>query len=182
MSIKITYFVHGTTTDNDKEISSGWSDVELSELGIKQSIDLKEQTKDKIFDVVFCSDLKRATKSAELTWGGIYPIIPDARLRECNYGKLNASPSTIVEPMQEEECIENRFPDGESYEDVKTRMADFLNFLRNNYDKKSVAIVAHKAPQLSLDVLIKGKTWKQALADDWRKTKSWKAGWDYELN
>jgi len=36
MSIKITYFVHGTTTDNEKEISSGWSDVELSELGIKQ--------------------------------------------------------------------------------------------------------------------------------------------------
>ena len=43
MSIKITYFVHGTTTDNEKGISSGWFDVELSELGVKQSIDLKEQ-------------------------------------------------------------------------------------------------------------------------------------------
>lgn len=53
MSIKITYFVHGTTTDNEREISSGWSDVELSELGIKQSIDLRDQTKDKAFDVVF---------------------------------------------------------------------------------------------------------------------------------
>lgn len=31
MSVKTTYFVHGTTTDNEKEISSGWSDVELSE-------------------------------------------------------------------------------------------------------------------------------------------------------
>ncbi len=154
MAIKITYFVHGTTTDNEKEISSGWSDVELSELGIKQSIELKERTKDKFFDVVFCSDLKRAVKSAELAWGGMYPIIPDARLRECNYGRLNASPSAIVEPMQEEECITNRFPDGESYEDVKTRIADFLEFLKKNYDGKSIAIVGHKAPQLSLDVLI----------------------------
>ena len=181
MSIKITYFVHGTTTDNEKEISSGWSDVELSELGIEQSIDLKEQTKDKKFDVVFCSDLQRAVKSAKLAWDGIYTIIPDKRLRECNYGKLNGASSTIVEPMQEEECITNRFPEGESYEDVKARIADFLEFLKKNYDGKNVAIVAHKAPQLSLDVLLKGKTWKQALAEDWRKTKAWKPGWEYIL-
>jgi broad specificity phosphatase PhoE len=181
MSIKITYFVHGTTTDNEKEISSGWKDVELSELGIKQSIALKEQTKDKNFDVVFCSDLQRAHNSAKLAWDGIYPIIPDARLRECNYGKLNGASSAIVEPMQEEECITNRFPEGESYEDVKARIADFLEFLKKNYDGKNVAIVAHKAPQLSLDVLIKGKTWKQALAEDWRKTKAWKPGWEYNL-
>jgi len=181
MSIKITYFVHGTTTDNKKEISSGWSNVELSELGIKQSIDLKEQTKDKKFDVVFCSDLQRAHNSAKLAWDGIYTIIPDARLRECNYGKLNGTSSEIVEPMQEEECITNRFPEGESYEDVKARTADFLEFLKKNYDGKSIAIVAHKAPQLSLDVLIKSKTWKQALAEDWRKTKAWKPGWEYIL-
>jgi len=181
MSTNITYFVHGTTTDNEKEISSGWKDIELSELGIKQSIDLKEQTKDKKFDVVFCSDLQRAHNSAKLAWDGIYPIIPDQRLRECNYGKLNGTSSTIVEPMQEEECITNRFPEGESYEDVKARIADFLEFLKKNYDGKNVAIVAHKTPQLSLDVLIKGKTWKQALAEDWRKTKSWKPGWTYNL-
>ena len=181
MTIKITYFVHGTTTDNEKEISSGWKDVELSELGVKQSVALKEQTKDKKFDVVFCSDLQRAHNSAKLAWDGIYPIIPDARLRECNYGKLNGASSTIVEPMQEEECITNRFPEGESYEDVKTRVADFLEFLKKNYDGKHIAIVAHKAPQLSLDVLIKGKTWKQALVEDWRKTKAWKPGWEYEL-
>jgi len=40
MSVKITYFVHGTTTDNENHISSGWFDVELSELGVQQSRDL----------------------------------------------------------------------------------------------------------------------------------------------
>jgi broad specificity phosphatase PhoE len=179
MSVEITYFVHGTTTDNEKEISSGWYDVDLSPLGVEQSIALKDQTKDKHFDVVFCSDLKRAVNSAELAWKGIYPIIPDARLRECNYGKLNASPSSIVEPMQEGECIEKPFPEGESYEDVKARVADFLEFLKKNYDGKSVALVGHKAPQLALDVLLKEKTWEQALAEDWRKTKSWQPGWEY---
>ena len=181
MSINITYFVHGTTNDNQSGISSGWSDVELSELGIKQGIELKEQTKNKKFDVVFCSDLQRAQKSAELTWGGVFPIITDARLRECNYGDLNGALSSIVEPMQEEECIEKSFPNGESYEDVKNRVADFLEFLKENYDGKSIAIIAHKAPQLSLEVLLNGKTWEQALAEDWRKTKSWQPGWEYEL-
>ncbi len=181
MSVHITYFVHGTTTDNEKEISSGWYNVELSELGKNQSIELKDLTKDKKFDVVFCSDLKRAVDSANLAFGGLYTVIPDARLRECNYGTLNANPSSIVEPMQEEK-FDRKFPEGESYDDVKDRIADFLEFLKKNYDGKHVALIGHKAPQLSLDVLLKGKTWEQALAEDWRKTKSWQPGWEYELD
>lgn len=180
--INITYFVHGTTTDNEKEISSGWSDVELSDLGIQQSIELKEKTKDKKFDVVFCSDLQRARKSAEITWGGEVPIIADDRLRECNYGQLNGGPSAVIEPMQEKEMHHKPFPDGESYDDVKARVADFLEFLKANYEGKSVAIVAHKAPQLALDVLLKNMTWDEAIANDWRKTKSWKPGWEYIIN
>ena len=122
----------------------------------------------------------RAVHSAELTFRGKVKIIPDRRLRECNYGKYNAQPSEVVEPLQEQH-ITNRFPEGESYEDVKKRISDFLDFLKKDYDGKSVAIVAHKAPQLALDVLLKNKTWKQAFADDWRKIKAWQPGWDYTL-
>ena len=181
MAVKITYFVHGATTDNEESISSGWSDVELSEpIGVKQALENKEGVVGKHFDVCFCSDLKRAVKSAELVFTRICPIIQDTRLRECNYGKYNAQSSVIVEPMQEN-CITKRFPDGESYEDVKNRISDFLKFLKKNYDGKSVAIVAHKAPQLALDVLLKGKTWEQAFAEDWRKRKAWQPGWEYVL-
>lgn len=181
MAIEITYFVHGTTTDNEKGISSGWYDVDLSQKGIHQSIELKNQIKEKKFDVVFCSDLKRAVHSAKLTWGETMTIIPDARLRECNYGDYNAKESSIVEPMQEKN-ITQRFPRGESYEDVKKRIADFLAFLQKNYDEKSVAIVAHKAPQLALDVLLMGKTWEQAFAEDWRKIHAWQPGWKYIIH
>jgi alpha-ribazole phosphatase/probable phosphoglycerate mutase len=179
--IKITYFVHGTTTDNEQKISSGWADVELSNLGIKQAMDLKDLIMDKQFDIVFCSDLKRAIHSAKLTFEGDIEIVQDERLRECNYGDFNAKPSEIVEPMQEEN-ISERFPNGESYEDVKLRISDFLDDLKSNYDGKSVAIVAHKAPQLALDVLVNGKSWEQAFADDWRKRKAWQPGWEYVIN
>ena len=179
--VSITYFCHGTTTDNEDGISSGWSDAELSTLGVQQSKDLAGLTKDKHFDVVFCSDLKRATDSAKLTWGETVPIIQDARLRECNYGDLNGKASSIVEPMQEVN-ITTKFPNGESYEDVKVRVAEFLEMLKEKYNGKSVAIVAHKAPQLAMDVLLGGKSWEQALAEDWRKTKAWKPGWPYTLS
>jgi broad specificity phosphatase PhoE len=180
MSVKITYFVHGTTIDNENGISSGWNDAVLSPLGIKQSKDLKNDISNKKFDVVFVSDLKRAVDSAKLTFGEIVPIVQDKRLRECNYGDFNGKLSEIVEPLQEK-SIFDRMPNGESYEDVKVRILDFLKDLKNNYDGKSVAIVAHKAPQLALDVILKGRSWEQAFAQDWRKTKSWKPGWDYIL-
>ena len=62
---------------------------------------------------------------------------------------------------------------------MKARMADFLVMLKKNYDGKQVAIVAHKAPQLALDVLLGGKTWEEAFAEDWRKKKAWQPGWEY---
>ena len=124
--------------------------------------------------------MKRAVHSVKLTFEGKVKIIPDARLRECNYGRYNAQPSEIVEPLQEQ-YVTNRFPDGESYEDVKKRISDFLDFLKKNYNGKLVAIVAHKAPQLALDVLLKNKTWEQAFTDDWRKTRAWQPGWEYVL-
>lgn len=183
MSVMITYFVHGTTTDNENKVSSGSSDVELSDLGIQQSITLRDQIDIKKFDVVFCSDLHRAVssaQSAQLTFEDKLPIIIDPRLRECDYGDFNGKPLRIVEPMQEK-AITERFPNGESYEDVKARMVAFLADLEQNYDGKSVAIVAHKAPQLALDVLLAGRTWEQAFAEDWRTTKNWQPGWKYSL-
>ncbi|MCA9329344.1 histidine phosphatase family protein [Candidatus Saccharibacteria bacterium] len=178
MSVKITYFVHGTTTDNEDNKSSGWNDIGLSELGIQQSKDLASLTANKDFDAVFTSDLSRAIDSANLSWGDKYPKFADKRLRECNYGDLNGKASSVVEPMQEK-SIQTPMPNGESYEDVKSRINDFLSSIKEKYDGKHIAIVAHKAPQLALDVLLKGITWDEAFAKDWRKTKSWKPGWDY---
>jgi len=77
--------------------------------------------------------------------------------------------------------VVDRFPQGESYEDVKERVADFLAFLKTDYDGKHVAIVAHKAPQLALEVLLNGKTWQEAFAQDWHKTKNWQPGWEYRV-
>tara|TARA_Y100000310_G_scaffold61961_1_gene57201 strand:- start:6353 stop:6898 length:546 start_codon:yes stop_codon:yes gene_type:complete len=180
MTVIITYFVHGTTTDNEKGLATGWSPGELSELGIKQSKELGKLVTDKRFDVVFCSDLKRAIDSAELGFGGKYKIVHDERLRECNYGDFTEKSAKDFKDRMED-YIDKPFPNGESYKDVGKRIADFLGFLKNNYEGKHIAIVAHQAPQLALDVLTKKKTWEQAIEEDWRKRKAWQPGWDYTI-
>ena len=125
MGIKITYFVHGTTTDNEKHLATGWAQGELSEKGIEQSKELSLLVSDKHFDVVFCSDLKRAVDSARFGFGDKYKIIKDERLRECDYGDFTQRPAEKFKSDMIE-WINKQYPNGESYKDVEKRMTGFI--------------------------------------------------------
>lgn len=180
MAVKITYFVHGTTRDNLERRYTGWHDAELAPIGEQQSHDLRKHLEGQEFDVVICSDLKRAVRSAEIAFGDKAPIIKDARLRECHLGSMDRSKTDDIDPVLKS-YISTPFPGGESYADVERRMRDLVNDIKSNHDGKRVAIVAHRAPQLALDVILKGKTWEQAIDEDWRHKKQWQPGWEYEL-
>lgn len=178
MSVKIIYFVHGTTTDNTEKLASGWNQAELSEKGIEQSIALRKEINFDEIDFVISSDLKRAQDSANYVYENKKEILYDSRIRECNYGDLNGKSSVLV---KYEEHISNPFPNGESLLDVEKRVRDFCDYLLENYDNKTIAIVAHRAPQLALEVITMNKTWEQAIKDDWRPKKQWQPGWRYEI-
>ena len=179
MGVKIIYFVHGTTTDNETGKCTGWAGGELSELGIRQARELSGQVVEKNFSVMFSSDLKRAVDSANLGFSGHCPIIEDKRLRECDYGRLTQSDEHLVDYTQQ---IDVPFPEGESMKDVERRIRDFLGYLRREHNGQFVAIMAHKAPQLALEVILNGKTWEQAIREDWRNQKAWRPGWIYNLS
>ena len=40
--MKIYFAAHSTTKDNEAHLSSGWKDVELSDLGIQQSKEIRD--------------------------------------------------------------------------------------------------------------------------------------------
>lgn len=178
MSVHITYFVHGTTTDNEKGLSTGHNPGRLSTLGVSQCKTLGNILKNNIFDAIFCSDLKRAVDSTKLIFKK-NDFISDKRLREVNYGILNGHPEAEIIYKNH---INTKFPNGESMKDVEKRISSFIIFLKEKYNNKHVALVAHKAPQLAFEVLLNKKTWLKAIATDWRNTKNWKPGWDYFVN
>ncbi len=174
---KIIYFVHGTTTDNVEKLCSGWKEAMLNELGKEQAKKLGDTIRNTgvKFDVIFTSDLKRAIDSSNIAFPEYNKII-DNRLRECNYGDLDGEHKSFV---VYEEHIETPFPNGESLNDVENRMRNFIESLKTSYSGKTIGIVAHRAPQLALEVIAKNKTWEEAIADDWRKTGAWQPGWEY---
>lgn len=114
--------------------------------------------------------------SAHLGFEGYCPIIQDKRLRECNYGDFNQKNEDLVNYY---DYIITQFPNGESLKDVENRIRDFIDYLKKEYDNKFVSIMAHKAPQLALEVILNGKTWEEAIREDWRNSKSWQPGWEY---
>ncbi len=175
--ITIVFEAHGTTFDNEAHLSSGHNDVELSPLGVKQSKEMGERYKDDHFDAIFCSDLQRAYKSAEIGFGDKWPIITDARLRECNYGDFTQHPSEEVD-QQKPLRINEPFPNGESYLQTTERMKSFLEDLLKNYDGKRVMIIGHRATQYGLDHLINGVPVEELVASKFK----WQPGWTYQFS
>jgi len=140
--VTIIFEAHATSLDNEAHLASGHNDVELSELGKRQAKELGERYKGENFDAIFCSDLQRSYKTAEIAFRDRFPIIKDARLRECDYGDLTQHPSIEIDP-EKINRIKLPFPNGESYEETSARMKSFLQELLRNYDNKTVMSLVH---------------------------------------
>ena len=174
--IEIIFEAHGTTFDNEAHLASGHNDVALSPLGIQQSKEMGERYKNDHFDAIFCSDLQRAYNSAEIGFGNKWPIVKDARLRECNYGDFTQKPSEIVD-KEKPQRISTPFPNGESYTQTTVRMKSFLEDLFKNYDGMRVMIIGHRATQFGLENLINGVTLEQLTSTHFK----WQPGWKYNF-
>ncbi len=179
MWVKITYFPHGTTTDNEQHIATWRNHWTLSEKWKQQSQERIHLIQGKTIDSVFCSDLQRALDSATLWFWDKYSIIQDKRIRECNYGIYNWTEKSFKHDMKKN--IHIPYNQWESYYDVESRIRDFLIFLKNNYEWKHIVMISHEAPQLALEVILNNKTREEAIDEDRRKTKSWQPGWEYEI-
>jgi len=175
--VTIIFESHGTTYDNEANLSSGWYDVELSALGKKQAKELGERYKTESFDAIFCSDLQRSYKTAEIAFAdrGVL-IIKDKRLRECDYGNLTRHPSEEVE-LAKARCIATPFPNGEGYQQTTEQMKKFLQELLKDYDGKKVMIIGHRATQYGLEHWIKKIALNKAVTAPWE----WQPGWTYCL-
>ena len=115
--VTIIFESHSTTLDNEAHISSGHYDVALSVLGEQQARDLGRRRGAEVFDAIFCSDLQRSYRTAEIAFGSQFPIVQDVRLRECDYGDWTRYQSEKVESARGKH-VATPFPGGESYKDT----------------------------------------------------------------
>lgn len=172
----IIFESHATTEDNEAQLASGWYDTKLSDMGTKQANELGKRYNSQDFDVIFCSDLQRSYKTAEIAFYNTIPLIRDSRLRECNYGNLTRSPMKDIQALKTT-ALTKPFPEGESFHDTSKRMKSFLKDLLKNYHGKKILLIGHRATQYGLDEHINHLTLEEAVMAPWK----WQPGWKYVI-
>jgi len=175
--VVLVFEAHATSLDNEAGLASGWFDVALSPTGEEQARALGARRLHDEFAVMFCSDLARAYRTAEIAFGDRQvPIVRDARLRECDYGAFTRQPTLEVEASRAAH-LTAPFPDGESYEQVVQRVASWLEQVVRAYAGQTVLVIGHRATFHALEHLINGVPLREAIGSPWQ----WQPGWMYRV-
>lgn len=91
---KLVLIRHGESEWNQKNLFTGWTDVDLSENGVKEAQNAGRLLKDAgyDFDICYTSYLKRAIHTLNLTLGRLdrewLPVVKTWKLNERHYGAL----------------------------------------------------------------------------------------------
>jgi 2,3-bisphosphoglycerate-dependent phosphoglycerate mutase len=109
---KIVLLRHGESQWNEKGLFTGWTDVDLSEQGLKEAKDAGKELKKNgfVFDIAFSSVLKRAIKTLNIVLEEIdemwLPVIRDWRLNERHYGNLQGlNKQQMIKKFGEEQVL-----------------------------------------------------------------------------
>jgi 2,3-bisphosphoglycerate-dependent phosphoglycerate mutase len=183
MTNKLVLVRHGESIWNKKNLFTGWKDVDLTELGIKEAHAAGQKLKNLglTFDIAFTSKLIRAQKTLtimleELGQGDL-ETIEDQALNERNYGDLTGLNKDDAREKWGEEQVHiwrRSFdvppPGGESLKGTAERVLPYFksHILPVVLDAKSVLVAAHgnslRALIMELDNLGRDEVTKLNLA------------------
>jgi alpha-ribazole phosphatase/probable phosphoglycerate mutase len=102
-------------------------------------------------EALYTSPLKRALESAEVA-GELFQLRPtvSSALREINFGNLEGLSYSQIEKMYPQEYklwmerpTKVKFPGGESFAEMKTRVLGFQGVLLHTHANKTVVLVSH---------------------------------------
>ena len=146
VAVAIVFETHSITTDNEAGLATGWLGGRLSAHGKALAAELGRRRRHDGIVAVFASDLGRAVETVELAFGGsAIPVHLDERLREVDYGAWNGIPVSRLE-RERARRISRPFPSGESYQQVVARVADFLEELARDRDRRGCCWSATRPP------------------------------------
>jgi broad specificity phosphatase PhoE len=175
VSVEVVFETHATSEDNEGGIATGWLPGRLSAVGREQARELGERRRDDGISVVFTSDLRRAVETAEIAFAGApLLVVPDARLRECDYGDLNGTAAPLRDRATH---LDVPYPGGESCRQAVERVAGFFEQLRDERDGERVLVIGHSATRLGLEVAANGRTLEELVDAPF----VWQPGWEYVL-
>lgn len=151
----VKFVRHGETNLNSPvRRMQGISNYDINENGIKQAESTREKLNNEDFDLIITSPLKRAMHTAQIiNVSKNIPIIIDNRIIERDYGQLEGK------PFKREYCnLDFDFESfgGESIENYKLRLKDFIKDIKGKYNGKKILVVAHNGVISVLSCILEG--------------------------
>ena len=174
--LTLLYSPHMTSVDNEARRASGHADVPLSSIGRKQAQELGQHYATKKLDAIFYSDLQRASTTVQIAFAGRnLPLVPDARLREYDYGDMTQYPVAQVE-QEFPRRITQPFPNGESLLMVVQRVGAFLRDVLREYNGKTIVVIGHRATRYGLEYWCGDASLEEIVSTpwEWREIPIWR--------
>jgi broad specificity phosphatase PhoE len=167
--------MHATTIDNENGLASGWFDADLTPQGEARARAIGVRRPERDLAAVFCSDLRRAWRTAMLAYPNArVPIVRDRRLRECDYGALTRCPAWMIEAYRGK-YMDTPFPNGESYQQAAARVAGWLESVAVEHVRHAVLVIGHRATFVAFEHLLGEVPLEVAVMARSR----WQPGWTY---
>jgi broad specificity phosphatase PhoE len=133
---------HGQTAWSASGQHTSSTDLELTTEGERQARALSPMLEPRAFIAVLTSAMRRAQRTAELAGLAVTSVDPD--LSEWDYGKYEGrTTAEILSDRPDWSLWTDGCPDGESPEQVGTRMDRVLGRIRSLLEEGDVAIVGH---------------------------------------
>lgn len=150
-SLRLVLIRHGEPEREAEGRCYGRLDIGLSDAGRKQIQDKLKLVRNFKAVALYASPLKRAMESAAIASAslGLQPTVaPD--LQEINFGCFEGLTYSEIEKLYPEEFrvwmerpAEIKFPQGESFAEVKARVLRFKEFLLETHAGEAVVLVSH---------------------------------------
>jgi len=155
--VQITFLRHGESQANLDKVGAGHLDSPLTEKGREDARELGKKIDSKLYDIVYSSDLVRASETAEIVFGDVHKEVTlDKRLREINFGDIAGKSDEEVNKYRI-----SGFPNGENYFQVRDRVISFLSEIIDKHPGQRVAIAAHSGIWKVLENIVHGVKFDQ---------------------
>lgn len=147
--MKIYFVRHGQTDMNVHNMFYGWYDADINATGIAQAEELREAFREIPIDVIYSSDLTRASHTAEIIAEG-RPVEKMPELREMAYGiwenrtweSMTEADRALLEKWKYD-WLDLEIPEGEAFMDFYNRVTGGLDRIIRENKGKQVLIVSH---------------------------------------
>lgn len=149
---------HGQTDWNVAGKVQGSTDIELNETGIKQAEATREKLARENIDVIISSPLKRAKKTAEIIASGRnVPLIIDEEITERCLGKFEGKTAKEFDFSEMWNYkLNKQYEDAESTGELFTRVQNFLEKVKEEYQDKTVLVVTHGGVTVPIRATLEG--------------------------